>query len=180
MVIKRRPQQVISAGKDVRINEQIRVTPVRLIGNDGSQIGIIDIREAQTMAREQELDLVEIAPTAKPPVCKIMDFGKYQYEIAKKERGSKKHVAGQIKGVRLSPKISDHDFTFKAEAARKFLLQGNKVKVSVIFRGRLITHKEFGEQVLVKFSEVLQDVAKVESSPKMEGARNLVLILVKK
>jgi len=167
-------------GRDVRINEQIRITPVRLIANDGSLVGIIDIREAQAMAREQELDLVEIAPTAKPPVCKIMDFGKYQYEISKKERGSKKHASGQIKGIRLSPKISDHDFAFKADAARKFLTQGNKVKVSVIFRGRLITHREFGEMVLKKFSGVLQDVAKVESAPKMEGARNLVLILAKK
>jgi translation initiation factor IF-3 len=153
---------------------------VRLIGSDGSQVGIIEIREAQAMAREQELDLVEISPTAKPPVCKIMDFGKYQYEISKRERGSRKHTGGQIKGIRLSPKISDHDFTFKAESARKFLEQGNKVKVSVIFRGRLITHKEFGEQILTKFGEVLQDIAKVESAPKMEGARNLVLIMVKK
>jgi len=177
---KRRPRKTVVPGKDVRINEQIRVTPVRLIGADGSQVGIIDIREAQVLARQAELDLVEIAPTAKPPVCKIMDFGKYQYEVAKRERGSKKHVSGQIKGIRLSPKISDHDFGFKSEAARKFLAQGNKVKVSVIFRGRLITHKEFGEAVLKKFSEVLQDIAKVESAPKMEGARNLVLILTKK
>ncbi len=132
------------------------------------------------MARERELDLVEISPTAKPPVCKIMDFGKYQYELSKKERGSKKHSSSQIKGIRLSPKISDHDFNFKLDAARKFLSQGHKVKVSVIFRGRLITHKEFGEQVLEKFAAELQNVAKIEASPKMEGARNLVLILVKK
>jgi translation initiation factor IF-3 len=164
----------------VRINEQIRISPVRLIGADGSQVGIIDIRDAQAMAREAELDLVEIAPTAKPPVCKIMDFGKYQYEMAKKERGSKKHASGQIKGIRLSPKISEHDFTFKVDAARRFLAQGNKVKISVIFRGRLITHKEFGEAVLKRFSEALQEVAKIESAPKMEGARNLVLILAKK
>lgn len=132
------------------------------------------------MARERELDLVEISPTAKPPVCKIMDFGKYQYELSKKERSSKKHSASQIKGIRLSPKISDHDFNVKLEAARKFLSQGHKIKVSVIFRGRLITHKEFGEQVLEKFALGLQDVSKIESSPKMEGTRNLVLILVKK
>ena len=164
----------------MRINEQIRISPVRLIGPDGGQVGIIEIREAQAMAREHDLDLVELSPTAKPPVCKIMDFGKYQYEIAKRERESKKHSAGQIKGIRLSPKISEHDFSFKVDAARRFLLQGNKVKVSVIFRGRLITHKEFGEAVLHRFSQTLEDVAKIEAAPKMEGARNLVLILAKK
>ena len=109
-----------------------------------------------------------------------MDFGKYQYELSKKERSSKKHSASQIKGIRLSPKISDHDFNVKLEAARKFLSQGHKIKVSVIFRGRLITHKEFGEQVLEKFALGLQDVSKIESSPKMDGTRTLVLILVKK
>ncbi|RJP81760.1 MAG: translation initiation factor IF-3 [Candidatus Zixiibacteriota bacterium] len=180
MSIRRRPQQPPAPGRDIRVNEQIRITPVRLIGSDGSLVGVIDVREAQAMARAQDLDLVEISPTAKPPVCKIMDFGKYQYEIAKKERGTKKNVAGQIKGIRLSPKISDHDFNVKVEAARKFLAQGNKVKISVIFRGRLITHKEFGEQVLNKFIDNLQDVAKPETAPRMEGARNMVLILVKK
>ncbi len=121
-----------------------------------------------------------IAPTAKPPVCRIMDFGKYRYEMAKKERGSKKQASSQIKGIRLSPKISDHDFNFKAAAARKFLLQGHKVKISVIFRGRLITHKEFGEQVIKRFAEALEDIAKIESAPKMEGHRNMVIILAKK
>jgi translation initiation factor IF-3 len=170
----------VSREKRVRINEQIKTSPVRLIDVDGSQVGIIGLREARDLANERELDLVEIAPTAKPPVCRIMDFGKYRYEMAKRERGSKKHASTQLKGVRLSPKISDHDFRFKAEAARRFLHQGHKVKVSVIFRGRLITHKEFGEEVITRFIQALEDVAKVESSPKMEGARNLVLILVKK
>lgn len=162
------------------INEQIRQSPVRLIDADGSQVGIIDIREARRIADTRELDLVLIAPTAKPPVCRVMDFGKYCYELAKKERGSKKQASSQIKGVRLSPKISEHDFNFKVAAARKFLSQGHKVKVSVIFRGRLITHKEFGEEVIQRVIEALDDIAKVESSPKMEGHRNMVIILTNK
>ncbi|MBU0519215.1 translation initiation factor IF-3 [bacterium] len=162
------------------MNEQIRITPVRLIDDDGTQVGIVDIREALSTAQKRELDLVEIAPQAKPPVCRIMDFGKYRYEISKREKSSKKQTAGQMKGIRLTPKTDDHDFNFKVEAARKFLLQGNKVKVTVSFRGRQITHKEFGEVVMKRFAEVLEDIAKVESSAKMEGARNLVLILTKK
>jgi translation initiation factor IF-3 len=109
-----------------------------------------------------------------------MDFGKYRYEMAKREKGAKKQSAGQLKGIRLSPKISDHDFNFKVEAARKFLLQGHKVKISVLFRGRQIAHKEFGEAVIERFAEALEDVAKMEVSPKMEGLRNLVLILSRK
>ncbi len=140
----------------------------------------MDIREALELADERELDLVEIAPNAKPPVCRIMDFGKYRYEMAKRERGAKKQSAGQLKGIRLSPKISDHDFNFKVEAARKFLLQGHKVKISVLFRGRQIAHKEFGEAVIQRFAEALDEVAKVEVSPKMEGLRNMILILSKK
>jgi translation initiation factor IF-3 len=140
----------------------------------------VGIREALEVARERELDLVEIAPQANPPVCRIMDFGKYRYEISKREKSSKKQSAGQMKGIRLSPKISDHDFNFKVEAARKFIEQGHKVKVSVIFRGRQITRKEFGEAVIKRFAEALEEVAKVESSAKMEGARNMVMILAKK
>jgi len=109
-----------------------------------------------------------------------MDFGKYRYEMSKREKSSKKQTAGQMKGIRLTPKTDDHDFNFKVEAARKFIIQGNKVKVTVNFRGRQITHKEFGEAVMERFAEALEDIAKVESSAKMEGARNMVLILTKK
>lgn len=166
--------------KRVRINEQIRTTPVRLIDEDGGQVGIVHIREALDLALKRELDLVEIAPQANPPVCRIMDFGKYRYEMAKRERSSKKQTGSQMKGIRLSPKISDHDFNFKVEAARRFILQGHKVKITVLFRGRQITHKEFGEAVMQRFAEALEDVAKVESSAKMEGTRNMVLILARK
>jgi translation initiation factor IF-3 len=132
------------------------------------------------LAEDRELDLVEIAPAAKPPVCRIMDFGKYRYEQAKREKSARKQTASQLKGIRLTPKISDHDFGFKVEAARKFILQGHKVKVTVLFRGRQITHKEFGVAVIERFAETLEDIAKVEAAPKMEGIRNMVLILAKK
>ncbi|MFH1863018.1 MAG: translation initiation factor IF-3 [bacterium] len=180
MSIKREASSSPPRTKQIRINEQIRTSPVRLIDVDGKQLGIISAREALEIAQERQLDLVEIAPNANPPVCRVLDFGKYRYELTKKERSSKKQASSQIKGIRLSPKIGEHDFMVKAEAARKFLIQGHKVKVSVIFRGRLITHKEFGEVVMNKLAEVLSDIAKVEASIKMEGARNMVMILSKK
>jgi translation initiation factor IF-3 len=126
------------------------------------------------------LDLVEIAPSAEPPVCKIMDFGKYKYELSKKEKVSrKKQVVIHVKEIRFRPKIETHDYDFKVKHARKFLEEGDKVKASVIFRGREMVHQEFGREVLKKMIEDLQDVAKVELEPKMEG-RTLVTVLVKK
>ena len=130
---------------------------------------------------EAGFDLVEIAPQAKPPVCRIMDYGKYRYELSKKEKDArKKQHTVQIKGIRLTPNIDTHDFNYKVEAARKFIESGFKVKVSILFRGRLITHKEIGEETMQRFQEQLLDVAKVESKAKMEGPRNLVMILNKK
>jgi translation initiation factor IF-3 len=130
---------------------------------------------------EAGFDLVEIAPQAKPPVCRIMDYGKYRYELSKKEKDArKKQHTVQIKGIRLTPNIDKHDFNYKVEAARKFIESGFKVKVSILFRGRLITHKEIGEETMQRFQEQLLDVAKVESRAKMEGPRNLVMILNKK
>lgn len=133
------------------------------------------------MAEEEGLDLVEIAPQATPPVCRLMDYGKFRYEQSKKEKDArrKQHTV-QVKGIRLTPNIDDHDFNYKLEAARKFVLEGAKVKVSVLFRGRLITHKEFGFEILKRFAEGLEEEAKVESAPKMEGVRNMVMILTKK
>jgi len=133
------------------------------------------------MAEEEGLDLVEIAPQATPPVCRLMDYGKFRYEQSKKEKDArrKQHTV-QVKGIRLTPNIDDHDFNYKLEAARKFVIDGAKVKVSVLFRGRLITHKEFGFEILKRFAEGLEEEAKVESAPKMEGVRNMVMILTKK
>jgi len=130
---------------------------------------------------EAGLDLVEIAPQAKPPVCRIMDYGKYRYELTKKEKDArKKQHTVQMKGIRLSPNIDDHDFGFKLDAARKFVESGSKVKVTLVFKGRSITHKEFGVQILEKFSEQMSDIARVDSEAKMEGGRNMVMIFAKK
>ncbi len=135
---------------------------------------------AVAKAAEAHLDLIEIAPTAKPPVCKILDFGKYKYEISKKEKDSKKkqHVI-QVKEVRFRPKTERHDFEFKIKNARKFLIQGNKVKITVMFRGRELEHKEFGYQLLKKITDDLSDIAKIDAEPKKEG-RNIVTVLFRK
>ncbi len=152
-----------------------------MIDVDGGQIGIVKHQEALRLAEEAGLDLVEVAPQAKPPVCRLMDYGKYRYELSKKEKDArKKQHTVQIKGIRLTPNIDEHDFDYKVEAARKFIESGSKVKVSVIFRGRLITHKEFGEQVMHRFQERLEDIARVETAPKMEGVRNMVMLLTRK
>ncbi|MBD3288617.1 translation initiation factor IF-3 [candidate division KSB1 bacterium] len=166
--------------KAIRVNEQIRVPKVRVIGSDGAQVGILGIQKANELAEEQGLDLVEVSPNSDPPVCKIMDFGKYKYELSKKEKlvRKKQHVI-QVKEIRLRPSIEDHDFDFKLKNARKFLEQGNKVKFNVMFRGREMAHQEFGKQLLNRIMEELDDIAKAENKPKLEG-RNMVLFLIKK
>ena len=126
------------------------------------------------------MDLVEIVPNSNPPVCKIIDYGKYKYELSKKEKiKKKKQTIIQVKEIRLSPKIEEHDFKFKSKNARKFLDQGNKVKLNILFKGRQITHLEFGRQLIAKFVEDLEDIAKLESNPNVEG-RNMIAILIKK
>ena len=167
--------------KGARINQEIKAPQVRLIDVDGGQIGIVKLQEALRYADEAGLDVVEVAPQAKPPVCRLMDYGKYRYELSKKEKDArrKQHTI-QIKGIRLTPNIDEHDFNYKIEAARKFIEIGFKVKVSVIFKGRLVTHKELGVQVIQRFQERLEDIAKVEIEPKMEGVRNMVMLLTKK
>jgi len=151
-----------------------------VIGTDGNQIGILKIGEANRLAMEAGLDLVEIVPTADPPVCKIIDYGKYKYELSKKEKIQKKkqHVI-HVKEIRLSPKIEQHDVDFKIKHARNFLEQGDKVKLNIVFKGRQIAHKEFGDQLIAKIIDELSDVAKVESAPQFEG-RNMVAVLIKK
>lgn len=164
----------------VRVNRQIREATVRLIGEDGEQVGIVPIQRALASAEESGLDLVEVAPNAKPPVCRIMDFGKYKYELSKKEKSNKKkQVVVQVKEIRMRPKTEEHDFAFKAKHARKFLEQGNKVKATVTFRGREMAHQEFGEKLLERLRDELSDVSKVEREPFMEG-RHMVMYLVKK
>ena len=162
------------------INEQIRDKEVRVVGADGEQLGIMSAREANALAREADLDLVKIAPTAKPPVCKIIDYGKYRYELARKEKeAKKKQKVIDIKEVRLSPNIEDNDLNTKVNAARKFITKGDKVKVTLRFRGREMAHMQSSKQILDVFAEKLSDVAVIEKPAKLEG-RSIIMILAEK
>ncbi len=163
-----------------RVNHQIRISPVRLIGADGEQVGIVPVEEALRAAEDRELDLVEVAPQARPPVVKIMDFGKYRFEQAKAAKAAKKkqHII-HLKEVKYRPGISQHDFDFKTRHARQFLDEGNKVKVTMMFRGRQVTHPEFGRAVLKRVFESVEDIAKIEAHPKLEG-RNMIMVLAPK
>ena len=162
------------------INEQIRDKEVRLIGADGEQLGIMSAREAYKLAQEAELDLVKIAPGAKPPVCKIIDYGKYIYELARKEKEArKKQKTVELKEVRLSPNIDTNDLNTKMNAARKFISKGNKVKVTLRFRGREMAHVQASKHILDDFAEALADIAVVEKAPKLEG-RSMGMVLAEK
>jgi translation initiation factor IF-3 len=163
--------------KEIRVNERIRIAEVRLVDHEGTQVGVVPTAEARRIAEEVGLDLVEVAPTARPPVCRIMDFGKYKYEQAKKAKESKKkqHTVC-LKEMRYRPKIEEHDFQFKTRHVRAFLEEGNKVRCFVLFRGRERAHTEFGRKVLERVALVLVDVAQVESFPTLEGrSMNMVL-----
>lgn len=163
--------------KDWRINEDIRVKEVRLVSEDGEQLGIVPIRDAMAIAIEKGLDLVEVAPSAKPPVCRLMDFGKFKFEQSKREKEArKKQKIISVKEVKLRPNIEEHDFEVKAKNARRFLSAGDKVKVTIMFRGREITHPDLGEKLSVKLAEQLSDISAVEKTPKVEG-KNMVMIL---
>lgn len=169
-----------SIERETRINDRIRAREVRLIGPDGEQLGVVAIRDALTRAQEAALDLVEIAPTAAPPVCKIMDFGRYKYEQGKRERDAhKKTHGGELKGMRMSPKIGEHDFQVKMRQVKEFLKDGNKVRVAMWFRGREMAHPKVGEVLLVRLAQSLVDVGVVEGTPKLEG-RNMIMILAPK
>ena len=162
------------------INEQIRDREIRLIGEDGEQLGIMSAREAMKIAQEAELDLVKIAPAAKPPVCKIIDYGKYKYEQARKEKeAKKKQKTVEIKEVRLSPNIDTNDLNTKINNAKKFISKGNKVKVTLRFRGREMAHVQQSKHILDDFAETLADVAVVEKPAKMEG-RAMSMVLAEK
>ena len=161
----------------MRINEEIRAREVRVITADGEQLGIMSGRAAQQLAVERHLDLVEIAPTAKPPVCKIMDYGKFRYEQQKREKEArKKQKTFDIKEVKLRPGIEDHDFNVKYKNAVRFLEDGDKVKVTIMFRGRELSHPELGEVLLNKMAEQLKEIAIVERVPKLEG-KNMIMIV---
>ena len=162
------------------INEQIRDREVRLIGADGEQIGVVSSREAQKIADEAGLDLVKIAPNAKPPVCKVIDYGKYRYEMARKDKeAKKKQKTVELKEIRLSPNIDTNDLNTKMNAAKKFLAKGNKVKITLRVRGREMAHMSSSKHILDDFAENLSDIAVVEKAPKIEG-RSIGMVLAEK
>lgn len=165
------------AKEEPRINEQIRIREIRVVGDQGEQLGVMSPREAMEIANERHLDLVEIAPTAKPPVCRIMDYGKYRYEQQKREKeAKKKQKVIDVKEVKFRPGIEDHDFEVKLKNAMRFLSDGDKVKCTIMFRGRELTHPELGEVLLDRVAEKLKDVAVVARKSKLEG-RNMVMIV---
>ena len=161
----------------LRVNEAIRAREVRLVDEDGTQLGVLSVREALFMARERGLDLVEVAPNANPPVCRLQDFGKMMYERAKKEREARKAQKQiQVKELRLRPKTGEHDIAYKLKDARRFLSEGSKVKVRVRFRGREITHPEVAKELLDRIAVELSDVAEVEQRAGLEG-HSLLMVL---
>lgn len=161
-----------------RINEQIRVSPIRVIADDGTQLGVISTDEALQKARDAGLDLVEVAPTEKPPVCRIMDFGKFKYQQKKRQHKGHTHHS-KNKEVRLRPKIGDHDFMTKVNRARKFLQEKDKVVFSVVFRGRENAHVDEGYKLVQKLINELADISKLEQNPQMHGKRIVVIFAPK-
>jgi len=171
--------QIISKN-DLRVNEDVRAREVRLINRDGEQLGIMSSRDALRIAQEKSLDLVEISPTAKPPVCRLMDYGKYRYEQNKRERDARKRQKViTVKDIKLRVSIEDHDFQVKAKNAQRFLEDGDKVKVTIMFRGREITHPRLGQDLCQRFAKQLSHISNVEKPPKVEG-RNMIMILASK
>ncbi|NLK51558.1 MAG: translation initiation factor IF-3 [Syntrophomonadaceae bacterium] len=163
--------------KDLRVNNEIRVREVRLVGENGEQLGILPVKEALRVSLEKGLDLVEVAPNAKPPVCRLMDYGKYKYEQSKRDREArKKQKVITVKEVKVRPKIEEHDLEVKTKNAERFLKEGDKVKVTVMFRGREITHPALGQQICARIAETLKELANVEREARLEG-RNMVMIL---
>lgn len=156
--------------KKVRANDKIRVPQVRLIGSGGEQIGIVNTRDAVIRAQAEGLDLVEVAPNVRPPVCRILDLGKYLYSLSKKEKEArKKQKVIEVKEIKMTPKIEDHDYQTKLRNSRKFIERGDKVKLTLFFRGREITHRELGEAIIKKFTEDLSDIAELEKNDGLEG-----------
>ena len=169
--------EVFSISKEMMINEEIRDKEVRVIDNDGSQLGIMSSSDALEVANKKNLDLVKISPNANPPVCKIMDYGKYRFELAKKEKENRKNQkVVNLKEVRLSPSIDTHDFETKLKNACKFLKSGDKVKVSVRFRGREIHHASIGEEILDRFVKGCEEFGSVDKKPKLEGKNMAITI----
>ena len=170
----------VISNKDLMINEEIRDKEVRVIGANGDQLGVMSSKEALNIAEQNGMDLVKIAPQATPPVCKIMDYGKYKFELAKRDRETKKNQkVVNIKKIRLSPSIDTNDFNTKVNHTLKFLKSGDKVKITVRFRGREVNHSSLGKVLLDKFAEAIEDVAVVEKNAKLEG-KNMFMVIAPK
>lgn len=171
---------MVAIKKFIRVNERIRVPQVRLIGPDGSQLGVVPIQKAQEIANQYELDLVEVAPQATPPVCRIIDFNKFKYDQEKKEReANKHHKQGRLKEIRLKPNIDDHDYEVKLKQAIAFLNKKDKVKINLFFRGRQMEHLDLGKKVLDRFILDTQNACQIEKEPRLEG-RIMTLVLAPK
>ncbi len=164
----------------MNINNAIRSAEVRVIGAEGEALGIISIAQAMELAEQQQLDLVEVSPSAVPPVCRIMDYGKFKYQQSKKQQEArKKQVHVEVKEIKLRPKTDDHDLMFKVKHVRRFLEEGNKAKITLVFRGREITHMDLGRAVIDRFASELADIAVIESQPRVDG-RNMFMIVAPK
>jgi translation initiation factor IF-3 len=166
--------------KEVGINWNIKAPEVRVIDSDGKQVGILSLKSAMKIAEEKGLDLVEVAPNSQPPVCRIMNYGKYKYQQSKRVQEARKHqTVILVKEVKVRPRTEDHDFQFKLRHVKRFLEEGNKVKISMLFRGREIAHPEFGKEMFNRFIEGVKDLMVIEQAPRLEG-RNMVMILAPK
>lgn len=166
-----------AAREDYRVNDRIEATEVRLVGEDGEMIGVVRLREALERARDVGLDLVEVSPTAKPPVCKILDYGKFKYEAQKRANAArKKQRVIEVKEIKMRPGIDDNDYNIKMKKVRTFLEEGDKVKVTMRFRGRELSHQNLAMNILTKVKEEVSDLGKVEQFPKMEG-RQMVMVM---
>ena len=166
--------------KEASINWEIKAPEVRVIDPDGKQVGVLSVKEAIRIAEERGMDLVEVAPNSQPPVCRIMNYGKYKYQQSKRTQEARKHqTVIRIKEVKVRPRTEEHDFQFKLRHVKRFLDEGNKVKISMLFRGREIAHPEFGKEVLNRFIEEVKEMTVIEQSPRLEG-RNMVMILAPK
>ena len=162
--------------RQFRVNRQIRIPQVRLIDEKGEQLGIVNVEDARRRAEEVGLDLVEVSPTAVPPVCRILDFGKFKYEQRKKDRDGHKHHTSQLKELRVRPMIDSHDLEYRVKQGREFLIEGHKVQVVCVFKGRQMDHPEHGYRVMQQVADTLADVGRIESSPKMLGKRMTMLL----
>lgn len=161
----------------MRINERIRTPQIRVVGPEGDALGVMDVRSAISLAREQGLDLVEVAPNADPPVCKIIDYGKFQYEQKKKaHEAKKKQVTVTVKEIKFRPGTDDHDYGYRVKRAREWLLGGDKVRATIWFRGREMAHRDLGAKILARVEQDLEDVADVEQRPKMEGNQMFLIM----